>query len=317
MKVTIYTDGGADPNPGIGGWAAILRSGAHERVLTGNDPNTTNNRMELQAAIAALEALNRPCEVTFYTDSEYVRRGITEWIANWEARGWLHKGGKQVPNKALWQALWRQTQRHTIEWHWVRGHAGDPLNERVDVLAREARLAITPAVVLPADTPRLFVRAACRGNPGPGGWGVVLERNVSTPGRVETTQSSGWEEETTNNRMELVGVIEGLRLLGPGRELTAGQGVQLFTASDYVFQGATKWIHGWRRRQWTKKDGQPVANADLWQRLDQLAGQYQVHWVNAKGEQPAELARALAEAGQLAAAAAQAAVDDKLDRGGA
>ena len=138
MKVTIYSDGGSDPNPGIGGWAAILRYGQHEKILTGNDPNATNNRMELQAAIEALRALNRPSEVDFYTDSEYVRRGITEWIEKWAAKDWM-RGRKAVPNRELWQALWRETKRHQIEWHWVKGHTGNRLNERVDALARQAR----------------------------------------------------------------------------------------------------------------------------------------------------------------------------------
>ncbi|HFE66753.1 MAG TPA: ribonuclease HI, partial [Chloroflexi bacterium] len=105
MDVIIYTDGGADPNPGIGGWAAILRFGQHEKVLTGNEPHTTNNRMELQAAIGALRALKRPSTVQFYTDSEYLRKGITEWIEGWAANNWQKKG-KPIPNADLWQKLW-------------------------------------------------------------------------------------------------------------------------------------------------------------------------------------------------------------------
>lgn len=283
-KVIIYTDGGADPNPGIGGWAALLRFGKTEKILTGSAPSTTNNRMELQAAIAALKALKRPCQVSFYTDSEYLRQGITQWIEAWAARGWRHKGGKAIPNVDLWQELWPLVKRHEIEWHWVRGHMGDPLNERVDVLAREARLAITPSTQLSPDVPRLYLRASCRGNPGPGGWGVVLERGE------DTEQSSGSAPATTNNRMELTAAIEGLLLLGPGSE------VQIFTTSDYTFQGATRWIHGWRKRGWTKKDGKPVANVDLWQALDQLMENYAIRWVNAKGKE----IPALEEAGKLA-----------------
>ena len=106
MTVTIYTDGGSDPNPGIGGWAAILQYGEHEKVLTGNDPDTTNNRMELSAAINALQALNRRTEIEMYVDSEYVRRGITEWIDGWAKRDWKRKGGSPVPNADLWKTLW-------------------------------------------------------------------------------------------------------------------------------------------------------------------------------------------------------------------
>lgn len=290
MKVVIYSDGGADPNPGIGGWAAVLRYGDHEKVLTGNDPHTTNNRMELQAAIAALQALKRPSQVEFHTDSQYLRRGITEWIEKWAANGWTVKG-KPIANIDLWQTLWPLVKQHEIEWHWVRGHAGNPMNERVDELARLARLEITPEANLPDDVARLYLRASCKGNPGPGGWGVVLERGE------ETEQLSGAAVSTTNNRMELTAAIEGLLLLPPGST------VQLFTTSDYLFQGATQWIHGWRRRNWQKKDGQPVANADLWQALDQLMGAYTIHWVNAKGEK--EQFPALSEASRLAAQAVE------------
>lgn len=288
--VTIYSDGGADPNPGIGGWAAIIRSGRRERVLQGNDPDTTNNRMELQAAIAALEALRRRCHVDFYTDSQYVRQGITRWIDGWAKRSWRSEGGRAIANVDLWKRLWELSENHEIVWHWVRGHSGHRYNERVDELAREARLAITPEVSLGRNVSRLYVRASVSGNPGPGGWGVVLEEEN------ETRQWSGSEPGTTNNRMELRAAIEGMRVLPPG---TA---VQLFTSSDYVFQGATAWLNGWRRRNWQKKGGQPVANADLWKELDRLASERTVKWVNAKGKGD-EMPRGLAEAGRLAAGA--------------
>lgn len=138
--VTIYTDGACEPNPGPGGWAALLRSGSQEKVLTGGEAQSTNNRMELRAAIAALQALNRPSQVRFFTDSEYLRRGITEWLPRWRARGWRRKGGA-LANAELWQALESAIGSHQIEWHWVRGHAGDPDNERVDRLARQAMRA--------------------------------------------------------------------------------------------------------------------------------------------------------------------------------
>lgn len=291
-KVTIYTDGGSDPNPGIGGWAAILKMGKHEKVLTGNEANSTNNRMELQAAIAALAALKRPVEVEFHTDSEYLRKGITEHIEKWAEKNWKRSDKKPVANVDLWQKLWPLVQTHQIEWHWVKGHSGDPMNERVDELATQARLAITPGVILSADMPRLFIRASCKGNPGPGGWGVVLEEGD------DTEQLSGWEERTTNNRMELTAAIEGLHLLSPGSE------VQVLTISDYLFQGATKWIHGWRKRDWKKQDGRPISNEDLWRALDGLMEQYQIRWVNAKGDAYRD-EPALGEAATLAVKAAE------------
>jgi ribonuclease HI len=135
--VQIYTDGACDGNPGPGGWAALLRFGASEKVITGSQPSTTNNRMELTAAVQALQALNRPCQVTIYTDSQYLKRGITEWLPAWRLRGWRRKGGP-LANADLWRALDAALQPHQVTWQWVRGHAGHRYNERVDQLAREA-----------------------------------------------------------------------------------------------------------------------------------------------------------------------------------
>jgi ribonuclease HI len=136
-RMTIYTDGACEPNPGPGGWAVLLVFGKREKVLTGSEDATTNNRMELTAAVRALEALKEPCWIDFYTDSQYLHRGISEWLPDWRRRGWKRKGGK-LANIDLWQALEAGLKEHTISWHWVRGHAGDRLNQRVDALARKA-----------------------------------------------------------------------------------------------------------------------------------------------------------------------------------
>ena len=133
--VRIYTDGACKGNPGPGGWGALLRSGTHERELFGGDPATTNNRMELTAVIRALEALKRPSKVEVYTDSEYVMKGITEWLAAWKRRGWKTADRKPVKNADLRRELDELAGRHEIRWHWVRGHAGHPENERADALA--------------------------------------------------------------------------------------------------------------------------------------------------------------------------------------
>jgi ribonuclease HI len=133
--VEIYTDGACKGNPGPGGWGALLRSGRHERELFGGEPSTTNNRMELTAVIRALEALKRPARVELYTDSEYVRKGITEWLAAWKRRGWKTADRKPVKNEALWRELDGLARRHQIRWHWVKGHSGHPDNERADALA--------------------------------------------------------------------------------------------------------------------------------------------------------------------------------------
>ena len=135
--VIIYTDGACNPNPGPGGWAALLRYGKNKKEIYGSSRQTTNNRMELIAAIKALNALKFPSKVEFYTDSNYLKRGITEWLPNWRARNWHRKGGK-LANIDLWKALDKAIQPHKIEWHWVKGHAGNRDNQRVDYLARKA-----------------------------------------------------------------------------------------------------------------------------------------------------------------------------------
>ncbi len=135
--VTLYTDGACRGNPGPGGWGVYLKYGQHEKTLRGGEKLTTNNRMELLAAIRGLEALTRACRVDLYTDSQYVRKGITEWIHNWKKNGWKTAGKKEVKNRDLWQELDEQMQKHEVHWHWVKGHAGHPGNERADALANE------------------------------------------------------------------------------------------------------------------------------------------------------------------------------------
>ena len=136
--VEIYTDGACRGNPGPGGWAAVLSAGGREKEISGAQLHTTNNRMELQAVIEALQALKRPLEVRLYTDSQYVRRGILEWLPQWKARGWKTADRKPVKNQDLWQQLEQAAAPHRIEWHWVPGHAGVPGNERCDLLANAA-----------------------------------------------------------------------------------------------------------------------------------------------------------------------------------
>jgi ribonuclease HI len=142
--IEIYTDGACRGNPGPGGWAALLRQGAHERELSGAEALTTNNRMELTAVIRALEALKRPVRAAVYTDSEYVRRGVSEWLPAWKARGWRTAARKPVKNQDLWLRLDELAAGHDIEWHWVPGHAGVPGNERVDRLANAAIDTLPP-----------------------------------------------------------------------------------------------------------------------------------------------------------------------------
>ncbi|MGH2537219.1 MAG: RNase H family protein, partial [Candidatus Promineifilaceae bacterium] len=176
-----------------------------------------------------------------------------------------------------------------IEWHWVRGHTGDRLNERADRLARRARLEITAGPETEAGVARVYARVAFKGPAGPGAWGLILE---SAGG--ETQQFSAVEDKTTNNRLELQAVIESLRLV------SAGSRIQLVTSSDYVYQGATRWLAGWRQGGWKTKAGKPVSNQDLWRELEALAAVREVRWLSAKqiGAEPAldEAARVAAEA---------------------
>ncbi|HXY57856.1 MAG TPA: ribonuclease HI [Methylocystis sp.] len=135
-RVQIWTDGACSGNPGPGGWGAILRFGAHEKELRGGEAETTNNRMELMGAISALEALTRPCAVDLHTDSQYVKNGVTSWLEGWKARGWKTADKKPVKNVELWRRLEAAAERHDVAWRWVKGHAGDEMNERADALAR-------------------------------------------------------------------------------------------------------------------------------------------------------------------------------------
>ncbi len=137
-KVSIFTDGACRGNPGPGGWGAILRYGEHEKELHGAERETTNNRMELMAAIQAFESLKRPCDVTLTTDSQYLRQGITEWIAKWKRNGWKTADRKPVKNQNLWVRLDEAVQRHKVHWKWIKGHSGHPENERADQLANKA-----------------------------------------------------------------------------------------------------------------------------------------------------------------------------------
>lgn len=151
--VIIHTDGACSGNPGPGGWGAILQFGQHRKELKGGEPLTTNNKMELTAAIEALNALTRPCTVDLHTDSQYVKNGVQGWIHGWKKNGWKTADKKPVKNVELWQALDEATRRHQITWHWVKGHNGDELNERADELAREGMAPFKQKKAPPQLTP--------------------------------------------------------------------------------------------------------------------------------------------------------------------
>jgi len=320
-QVTVYTDGGCDPNPGPGGWGAIVRWGDREWTLSGNDPDTTNNRMELHAAAAALallEGLFGRCQVDLHTDSQYLRQGITEWIDSWVGRGWRTKGNRPVKNQDLWRVIHRLTQAHDVTWHWLKGHAGHTLNERADRLATEALQALRRGPVAPDTHPpgapdthppgatethqpgddrphvEISVKASCRGAEGRGGWGAVLRMG-------ECSKSlSGGEPATTANAMFIRGATEALR------SLTRPCRVTLYSDAKYLINGASRWVKGWQARGWQTKDGKPIANRAEWEALLKAARPHRVTWLLARGDTAPD---DLAQAGELASRAASPGTD--------
>lgn len=279
--VTIYTDGACNPNPGPGGWAAILlRSKAEPQELSGAAEKTTNNQMEMQAVLAALKSLAEPHQVILYTDSQYLRQGITEWLPLWEQRNWRTTSKQAVKNQELWRELAAEIRRHRLEWRWVKGHAGNKWNERADALARSMILKAS----LPLDDAQaihIFAAASYSGKHNSGGWGVVLRY------REVTKNLNGHEANSSANRMHLTAAIEGLRAI------KSPVPIHFYTASDYVRDGITKWVTGWRRQNWQTKSGKPVSNRDLWETLVEAATQYQIRWhLVKKAEQPEPMVEA-------------------------
>jgi len=301
-QAEVYTDGGCDPNPGPGGWGGIIRWGEREWVLSGNDPSTTNNRMELHAAAAALallEGLLGRCQVNLHTDSQYLRQGITEWINGWIARDWRTRDKQPVKNQDLWRVLHRLTQAHDVTWHWLKGHAGHPLNERADRLAQEAQRALhrgpgAPDMHQPDDGSQpnveICIKSSCRGAKGRGGWGAVLRMDE------HTKTLSGGEPTTTANAMLIRGAAMALQAL------TTPCCVTLYSDAKYLINGASRWVKGWQARGWQTRDGKPVANLTEWQALMEAARPHHVTWLLAQKD---AIPQDLAWAGELATQASK------------
>jgi ribonuclease HI len=267
-RVTIYTDGGADPNPGTGGWAAILVDEATGAVreLSGGEPHTTNNRMELTAAIRGLEALKRPCRVELFTDSLYLKKGVTQWLPGWIARGWRRKEG-ELQNEDLWRRLAELVATHDVHWDWVKGHAGHRWNERADQLATaaiRARRGGTEAAPAARPDAEVYLRISCSGRKG--GWAALVR--TGTEEKILT----GRREGVTSNQLDLLAALAALE------SLPEGTSVAVHTGSDYLRNGATGWLPAWKRRGWKTQEGNPVSNRDLWQRLDAAQSTRRVAW---------------------------------------
>lgn len=295
-EVTVYTDGGADPNPGPGGWGVVLIHEASGKVteLKGGEPRSTNNRMELTAAIRALEALKRRCRVHLYTDSLYLRKGITQWLPDWVARGWKRKDG-ELQNEDLWRRLAELIQTHDVRWDWLKGHAGDRWNERADRLATEAireqraALGMTRSAA-PAETPDAEVFLRVSSSSKGGGWAALVRQEG-----MERTFSGGGPG-LTSNQLDLIAAVEALDSLPPGIS------VVVHTLSDYLRNGATGWLQGWKRRRWKTQEGKPVQHRELWERLDLALSRRRVSWPPIKkGEEIPELDALAVPARQAAA----------------
>lgn len=285
-RVVVYTDGGCDPNPGRGGWGVVVVEGRRVvRELSGGEAETTNNRMELTAALQALGAMPAGSRVALHTDSTYVRNGITEWIVGWRKRGWKTATGVAVKNQDLWQALDEAVLRHDVQWHWVRGHAGNEFNERADRLAaaaigsarrRDVHAKATEATRATTECVDLFSAASHSAKANRGAWAVVLRF-----GSLKKVLS-GKVDGASANRMGLLAVLSGLRAL------KRAVPVRIFCANDYVVEGATSWLTAWQARAWRTKDGKEVGNRDLWEELAPLLGAH-IEWIPTGGIEAPEL----------------------------
>jgi len=264
--ITIYTDGACHPNPGPGGWAAILlHLDRDPQELSGAEQFATNNRMELRAAVEGLRSLDTPYQVELHTDSKYLKEGITTWLPQWEQNNWQTSQKEAVKNQDLWQSLAVQQRRHQVKWHWVKGHANNQWNERADRLAAGQ----IPRQPLPLDDTvalHIFTAVSYAGKTRHGAWAALLrygDHVKSLSGRVN---------ETSSNRLHIQAAVAGLEAVK--RPLP----IHIYTTSDYLKDGATRWVKGWVAQNWQTKEGKPVSHRDLWEIVSQLCQQYHIKW---------------------------------------
>jgi len=274
-SVIIYSDGGSKPNPGAGGWAALLIRDGNIEEISGREDNTTNNRMELTAAIMALQSLEEAYQIEFHTDSQYLKNGITQWMAGWVRNGWLTANKQPVQNQDLWEELHEALQDHDLKWHWVKGHATSKYNNRVDELATAAReRREAPSMAMPtikesitADSDaQLYVYSNMDYNSKLGGWGVAVVTKDSK--RVY----NGSEANSSDNQLVLAGCARVLEELSGNKSLT------IYSDSEYLTNGMSKWLTGWTKRGWKTVSGEPVRNQALWKRLYEVALPYSIKW---------------------------------------
>ena len=270
-SVTIYTDGACSPNPGPGGWGAVIISKSGQPLeICGYGGTTTNNRMELTAAVEALKSLEGPHRVVLYTDSQYLKNGITTWIGNWQRKNWLTADRKPVKNAELWQQVLEHSELHEMDWQWVRGHASNRWNERADELAVAARKGGTKAsrpikqAAATDDDIHLYTGVTYRHSIKSGAWSVILIwRNHA---KILGSRSEG----SSANQLYIYAVIAGLE------SLKKSYPVHVHTFSGYLQEGATSWLSGWKKRRWQTREGNPVSNKMQWQKLDVLLDTFKV-----------------------------------------
>lgn len=273
--VKIYTDGSCSPNPGPGGWAAVLLFAEGQKTIeiSGFEKHTTNNRMELLAALKALQSLQKDCCVTITTDSQYLYNGITKWLENWRNRDWITSDGLPVKNRDLWESFAAQLDYHDISWHWVKGHGTDRWNRIADSLAVAARAKANTTQSTP-DGVNIYLGVTWKNTERCGAWSTILTY------RHHLTILNGSDCETTANRLYLVAAIAGIKALK--KQLP----VNLHTRSGYLRDGLAAWLQGWQRRGWHTRDGKKVSNAQQWQELLALSKVYSITVVSVSNSAP-------------------------------
>lgn len=297
-QVTIYTDGGCVPNPGAGGWGAILIHPNHtEKELYGGMADTTNNRMELTAVIEALRSLKEKHTIELYVDSQYVKNGMTKWMENWIRKKWRTSTGSPVKNQDLWQVLNMLVDKHEINWHWVKGHAGNVYNERVDQLATKGRgpFETSSTIEKPSvdefktGVVSIFMRVIVPQNGGEGGWAIRVWE-----GKVSQDHSGRVPKVASTQELELLTAFQIFKSVDKNATL------RIYTPSEYLFKGITQWINGWQKRNWKTASGGPVKYANVWQEIHKASQNRDIEWVYEGDHPPSDAIKGLEYVAQSA-----------------
>jgi len=268
-KIRVYTDGACKPNPGPGGWGAVIVYPDKKNMeMSGGDIDTTNNRMELMAAIKALDELNKDSDIILFTDSQYIRKGITKWVNIWKVKNWKTIEGTDVKNMDLWKELIAKAGLHKINWKWIKGHAGHKYNERADELARKARKNVesTPLPLDDKNAIHIFTAVSYSTKTKNGAWVACLSYQ-----QYEKC-INGFEKNSSGNRMHIISAIQGLE------QIKKNYPVHIYTVSDYLKDGASKWILKWANKNWQTIEGEKVKHKDLWIKLQKISQKYKISW---------------------------------------